>query len=54
LLRRAKEQGILFEPGEVFFHGPEKPRHFFRLGFSSIQTERIKPGIEKLVSLMEG
>jgi len=54
LLRRAKEQGVLFEPGEIFFHGPEKPKHFFRLGFSSIQTARIKPGIEKLVALMEG
>lgn len=53
LLARADQQGILFEPGDVFFHGQERPRHFFRLGFSSIPAEQIEPGIRKLMELMK-
>ena len=53
LLQRAKKEGILFEPGEVFFHGPDAPKHFFRIGFSSIPTDRIEPGIEKLMQLLK-
>ena len=53
LLQRAKKEGVLFEPGEVFFHGPDAPKHFFRIGFSSIPTDRIKPGIEKLIEVMQ-
>ncbi len=52
LLKRAAAEGILFEPGEVFFHGAHRPKNFFRLGFSSISTDHIEPGIEKLVRLM--
>ncbi|MBX2868088.1 MAG: PLP-dependent aminotransferase family protein [Acidiferrobacterales bacterium] len=53
LLERAKQEGILFEPGSVFFHGNNKPKHFFRLGFSSIPTDHIEPGIEKLFALLK-
>jgi len=52
LLEKAKQEGILFEPGSVFFHEKNKPQHFFRLGFSSIPTDHIEPGIEKLVALL--
>ncbi len=52
LLRQAQQEGILFEPGRVFFHGKNRPTHFFRLGFSSIPTEHIEPGIEKLCALI--
>ncbi len=52
LLRRALAEGILFEPGKVFFHGTHRPSRFFRLGFSSIATDHIEPGLEKLFSLM--
>ena len=52
LLRLAMAEGILFEPGTVFFHGDNKPTRFFRLGFSSIPTDHIEPGIEKLFSLL--
>ncbi|MGI9318363.1 MAG: PLP-dependent aminotransferase family protein [bacterium] len=54
LLQRAKKEGILFEPGEVFFHGPDVPKYYFRIGFSSIPTERIEAGIEKLMQLLKG
>ena len=53
LAQKAAQFGILFEAGEVFFHQPDPPRNFFRLGFSSIRTSRIQQGLEKLVSLMD-
>lgn len=53
LARQAAQSGILFEAGEVFFHGSNPPKNFFRIGFSSIPTTRIQEGLEKLVSLIE-
>ncbi len=52
LFKKASREGVLFEPGEVFFHGPNRPKQFFRLGFSSISTDKIQPGLEKLLKLM--
>ena len=49
---RAARSGILFEPGEVFFHGKNPPKNFFRMGFSSIPTDKIRPGVEKLIELL--
>ncbi len=51
LAKKAEQAGIVFEPGAVFFHGPQRPRHFFRLGFSSIATNKIEEGLDRLVSL---
>lgn len=51
LARRAAENGILIEPGDVHFLAENAPRNFFRLGFSSISVDRIEPGI-KLVGEM--
>ena len=51
----AAHEGILFEPGEIFFHGRgsrRQPKRFFRLGFSSIPAERIEAGVEKLAGLV--
>jgi GntR family transcriptional regulator/MocR family aminotransferase len=50
LAAASAKSGILFEPGEVFFHGPSKPKNYFRLGFSSIATNKIEEGITKLIS----
>jgi GntR family transcriptional regulator/MocR family aminotransferase len=45
----AAKRGILIEPGEVhFLDAAAAPRNFFRLGFSSIATERIEPGLRLL------
>jgi GntR family transcriptional regulator / MocR family aminotransferase len=52
LTERAKEQGVLIEPGETFFGSGPPPRNCFRLGFSSIPIERIESGIAKLGTLM--
>ena len=53
LARVAAQDGILFEPGNVFFHGHHNPVHFFRMGFSSISTDQIQTGLEKLAALID-
>ncbi len=44
----AAADGVLIEPGDVFFDTPARGRHCFRLGFSSIRTERIEEGLARL------
>jgi GntR family transcriptional regulator/MocR family aminotransferase len=48
LEREAAAAGILIEPGAIHFAGPDVPRNFFRLGFSSIPVDRIEPGLRAL------
>jgi GntR family transcriptional regulator/MocR family aminotransferase len=48
----ARQHSLLLEPGGVYFADPHGPRNFFRLGYSSIKTARIEPGIELLASLV--
>ncbi len=52
LVERAAQQGILIEPGDVFFLSDTPPRNYFRLGFSSIPVDRIEPGIETLAAIV--
>ena len=52
LQERAMEHGILIESGQIHFLEPNPPKNYFRLGFSSISTERIDPGIKKLAELI--
>ncbi len=54
LYPRALEHGILFEPGDVYFDSEPPPKHYLRLGFSSISVDRIEPGIRKLAELIHG
>ncbi|MDA0997877.1 MAG: PLP-dependent aminotransferase family protein [Proteobacteria bacterium] len=54
LAEAAKAEGVLIEPGRVHFFGPEQPRNYFRLAFSSIPTDRIEPGIRILSELTYG
>lgn len=54
LAASAMEDGILIEPGNVFFADPRDRQNTFRLGFSSIPLERIEPGIERLRRLADG
>lgn len=49
---RAREIGVLIEPGDVFFASPENGRRFFRLGFSSIRADRIAEGLTRLGRLI--
>jgi GntR family transcriptional regulator/MocR family aminotransferase len=48
LAEHARSAGILIEPGDVFFQSATPPLQYFRLGFASIPTERIEPGIRAL------
>ena len=52
LARRAQSQGVLIEPGEVFFMSEAAGRNTFRLGYSSIPIDRIEPGIRVLGDVM--
>lgn len=48
LAQRLRAEEVLIEPGRPFFGGPTPPRHFYRLGFSSIPPERIAEGVARI------
>jgi len=48
------ERDVLIEPGAAFFAGQVTPKHFYRLGYSSIATARIEPGIERIARALGG
>ena len=52
LQKMALEQGIIIEPGASYYCN-QAPLNFFRLGYSSIATERIRPGLELLSTLVQ-
>ena len=52
LAKAASAQGVVIEPGDVFSMTQGTHRRCFRLGFSSIRTDRIEAGIEKLGQLI--
>jgi GntR family transcriptional regulator/MocR family aminotransferase len=45
---KAREFGVLIEPGDVFFAQPARPCPYFRLRLSSIDVGKIEPGIQAL------
>lgn len=51
--QKAAEQGILVESGQTYYVDKDCPMNYFRLGFSSISTRRIAPGIEKLANVID-
>lgn len=52
LAERAAAQGVLVEPGDVFFLADPPPSGCIRLGYQSITTDRIEPGIRVLVGVL--
>jgi GntR family transcriptional regulator/MocR family aminotransferase len=48
----AAKHGVLLEPVERFFGGSNAPQHYFRLGVSSIPTEKIREGVQLLAQIM--
>ncbi|MCW2242147.1 aminotransferase-like domain-containing protein [Azospirillum canadense] len=52
LVRAARDLGVLIEAGDIFFVDPAEGRRHFRLGFTSIATHRIEPGLRRLGSLL--
>ena len=52
LAARALEQGVVIEPGEVFFANAQPPLNFMRIGYSSIALNRIEEGVRRLSGLL--
>ncbi len=52
LAERARERGVLIEPGDVFFAAPSPPLNHMRIGLSSIPVDRIDRGLETLGSVI--
>lgn len=52
LTDRARARGVLIEPGDIFFSDPQAGRACFRLGFTSIRTDRIEEGLTRLAGLI--
>ena len=48
----ALRAGVIIEAGSMHFCSDPSPHNYFRLGFSSIDCDRIEPGIEKLAELL--
>ena len=45
LASRLYRQGVVVEPGDVFFAGARRPKHHMRIGYSSIPVDRIEAGV---------
>jgi len=52
LKERAREAGILIESGDICFMQDDPPQNYLRLGYSSIASGQIEPGISKLANLI--
>lgn len=52
LAEAARKEGVLIEPGDIFFGSEHTGSRCFRLGFSSIKTDRIEEGIRRLGRLI--
>lgn len=46
----AAQEGVLIEPGGIFFADPAHAPECIRLGISSIAVERIEPGVRRLAA----
>lgn len=54
LASQALSQGVVIEPGRVFFADEKKaPRNYIRLGYTSIPVESIAPGIQRLSQIVQ-
>ncbi|MDE2454806.1 MAG: PLP-dependent aminotransferase family protein, partial [Burkholderiales bacterium] len=52
LAEAAAREGVLIEPGDVFFHAATPPAGFIRLGYQSIPAKSIEPGIALLAGVI--
>lgn len=49
---RLRREGVLIEPGRVFFHPGTERRNFYRLAYSSIPVAKIPEGISLVAKVM--
>ncbi len=52
LARKLRASSVLIEPGGPFFAGPTPPRNYYRLGYSSIASERIADGVGRIAEAL--
>jgi GntR family transcriptional regulator/MocR family aminotransferase len=52
LTREAARCGILIEPDTLYYSGERKSRNWFRMGVTSIPSERIREGVRRLRDLL--
>lgn len=52
LEERARAQSIIIEAGDIHFFNEPPPLNYFRLGYSSIKSEKIDDGIRLLAGLV--
>jgi GntR family transcriptional regulator/MocR family aminotransferase len=52
LAREAARRGILIEPVEHYFAGPEHPQCCFRMGVTGVPVEKIRPAVQSLAMLI--
>ncbi|MCE2528476.1 MAG: PLP-dependent aminotransferase family protein [Acidimicrobiia bacterium] len=52
LAEQALDVGVVIEPGRSCFLRPDRPAHYFQLGFAAIDLEAIHPGIERLARFL--
>ncbi len=52
LAAELKSEGVLIEPGHPFFTGDTPPKNFYRLGYSSIPSERIPEGVARIARVL--
>jgi GntR family transcriptional regulator/MocR family aminotransferase len=52
LAERALQNNVVLEPGPVHFMDPSEGKRYFRLGFSAIDTHKIRTGIKTLSALV--
>ena len=45
--KRLQKRGVLIEPGHIFYHNGI-PKNSFRIGFPSIATDKIVPGLKQI------
>ena len=51
LARECLDQGVVMEPGDIYFATRQPPRNCFRLGFSSIEAGKIEEGVKRIAAL---
>ena len=50
LAQHLMQHSVLIEDGQSFFNGPEPPREYYRLAYSSIPVDRIEAGIARIAA----
>ena len=49
---RARSRGVVIERGDTCFLSHPRPANFFQVGFAAIDSDAIRPGIERLAALL--